>query len=143
MLILIYAAGAVPPRSAAGCWSDRTGRRKPLVIVSSLVMAAGAVLLAVWPTWTARWSRPRCSASATASTWRSTRRWSPRCCRPRPTAARTSASSTSPTRPRRCWRRRWPRRWWPGSAATRSLYALTAVVTLAGAVLVLPIRSVR
>ena len=42
VLILIYAAGAVATAVAGGMWSDRTGRRKPLVIVSSLVMAAGS-----------------------------------------------------------------------------------------------------
>jgi MFS family permease len=53
ILILIYAAGAVATAVGGGIWSDRTGRRKPLVIVSSLIMAAGALLLAVRPTWTA------------------------------------------------------------------------------------------
>lgn len=53
VLILIYAAGAVATAVGGGIWSDRTGRRKPLVIVSSLVMAAGALLLAITPTWTA------------------------------------------------------------------------------------------
>ncbi|HEV7654163.1 MAG TPA: MFS transporter [Mycobacteriales bacterium] len=53
ILILIYAAGAVATAVGGGIWSDRTGRRKPLVIVSSLVMAVGALLLAIWPTWTA------------------------------------------------------------------------------------------
>lgn len=53
VLILIYAAGAVATAVGGGIWSDRTGRRKPLVIVSSLVMAAGALLLAVRPTWDA------------------------------------------------------------------------------------------
>jgi MFS family permease len=53
VLILIYAAGAVATAVGGGMWSDRTGRRKPLVIVSSLVMAVGALLLAIWPTWTA------------------------------------------------------------------------------------------
>jgi MFS family permease len=51
ILILIYAAGAVATAVGGGIWSDRTGRRKPLVIVSSLVMAAGALLLAIRPTW--------------------------------------------------------------------------------------------
>lgn len=51
VLILIYAAGAVATAVGGGIWSDRTGRRKPLVVVSSLVMAAGALLLAVRPTW--------------------------------------------------------------------------------------------
>jgi MFS family permease len=53
ILILIYAAGAVATAVAGGIWSDRTGRRKPLVIGSSLVMAAGALLLAIRPTWDA------------------------------------------------------------------------------------------
>lgn len=53
VLIGIYAAGAVLTAVAGGMWSDRTGRRKPLVLVSSLVMAAGALLLAVSPTWPA------------------------------------------------------------------------------------------
>jgi MFS family permease len=53
VLILIYAAGAVATAVVGGMWSDRTGRRKPLVIVSSLVMAAGALLLAIWPSWPA------------------------------------------------------------------------------------------
>lgn len=51
VLILVYAAGAVATAVGGGIWSDRTGRRKPLVITSSLVMAAGALLLAVRPTW--------------------------------------------------------------------------------------------
>jgi MFS family permease len=51
VLILIYAAGAVATAVAGGIWSDRTGRRKPLVVVSSLVMALGALVLAVRPTW--------------------------------------------------------------------------------------------
>lgn len=49
ILILIYAAGAVATAVTGGMWSDRTGRRKPLVIASSLVMASGALLLAVSP----------------------------------------------------------------------------------------------
>ncbi len=53
VLILIYAAGAVSTAVVGGLVSDRSGRRKPLVIVSSVVMAAGALLLAAWPTWTA------------------------------------------------------------------------------------------
>jgi MFS family permease len=53
LLILIYAAGAVATAVLGGALSDRSGRRKPLVIVSSVVMAAGAALLAAWPTWPA------------------------------------------------------------------------------------------
>ena len=53
VLILVYAAGAVATAVVGGVVSDRSGRRKPLVIASSVVMAAGAALLAVSPTWTA------------------------------------------------------------------------------------------
>lgn len=53
ILILVYAAGAVTTAVTGGIWSDRTGRRKPLVIWSSLVMASGAALLAAYPTWPA------------------------------------------------------------------------------------------
>jgi MFS family permease len=53
VLILIYAAGVLATAVLGGLLSDRSGRRKPLVIVSSVVMAAGAALLAVAPTWPA------------------------------------------------------------------------------------------
>ncbi|WP_128376758.1 MFS transporter [Streptomyces cavernae] len=36
----------------AGVWSDRVGRRKPFVVWSGLVMAVAAGLIAAWPTWT-------------------------------------------------------------------------------------------
>lgn len=52
ILILIYTAATLLTVVAGGVLSDRTGRRKPSVIGSGLVMAAAAVLLAVWPTWT-------------------------------------------------------------------------------------------
>jgi MFS family permease len=52
-LLLIYTAGLVGTTVVAGRRSDRSGRRKPFVIVSGVVMAAGAVLLAVLPTWPA------------------------------------------------------------------------------------------
>jgi MFS family permease len=35
-----------------GVLSDRSGRRKPSVIVSGYVMALAALILAAWPTWT-------------------------------------------------------------------------------------------
>ncbi|WP_234539344.1 MFS transporter [Streptomyces shenzhenensis] len=34
-----------------GVWSDRTGRRKPFVIWSGMLMAVATALLAVWQTW--------------------------------------------------------------------------------------------
>lgn len=52
ILILIYTAATLLTVVVGGVISDRTGRRKPSVIVSGLVMAAAAALLTVWPTWT-------------------------------------------------------------------------------------------
>ncbi len=52
VLILIYTATTVLTVVVGGAVSDRTGRRRPSVIVSGLVMAAAALLLAIWPTWT-------------------------------------------------------------------------------------------
>ncbi|MBX6748993.1 MAG: MFS transporter [Micromonosporaceae bacterium] len=52
VLILIYTVGIMATTVVAGRISDRSGRRKPLVIASGFVMAVAAVLLAVWPTWT-------------------------------------------------------------------------------------------
>jgi MFS family permease len=51
ILILAYLAGVVLTAVAGGVISDRTGRRKVLVMVSGLVMAVAAVLLALWPSW--------------------------------------------------------------------------------------------
>ena len=52
LLIIIYTVTTVLTVVIGGVISDRTGRRKPSVIASGYVMAAAAVLLAVWPTWT-------------------------------------------------------------------------------------------
>lgn len=35
----------------AGIWSDRTGRRKPFVLWSGVLIAAATGLLACWQTW--------------------------------------------------------------------------------------------
>lgn len=51
ILILVYLAGVVLTAVAGGVISDRTGRRKLPVTVAGLVMAAAAVLLALWPSW--------------------------------------------------------------------------------------------
>jgi MFS family permease len=51
VLILVYTAATVLTVVIGGVISDRTGRRKPSVIVSGYVMAAATVLLAAWPTW--------------------------------------------------------------------------------------------
>lgn len=51
ILILVYTVTTVLTVVAGGVFSDRTGRRKPSVIVSGYVMAGAALLLAAWPTW--------------------------------------------------------------------------------------------
>ena len=51
VLILVYLGGVVVTAVASGVISDRTGRRKLPVTISGLVMAAAAVLLALWPRW--------------------------------------------------------------------------------------------
>jgi MFS family permease len=52
ILILVYTAGLIATTVVAGRRSDRTGRRKTFVIWSGIVMAAAALVLACWPTWT-------------------------------------------------------------------------------------------
>jgi MFS family permease len=52
ILILIYTVTTLLTVVVGGAVSDRSGRRKPAVILSGYVMAAAAVLLALWPTWT-------------------------------------------------------------------------------------------
>jgi MFS family permease len=52
-LILVYTVALIATTVFAGRLSDRTGRRKVFVVWSGMVMAAGAVLLAVWPVWAA------------------------------------------------------------------------------------------
>ncbi|SCE71798.1 Major Facilitator Superfamily protein [Micromonospora matsumotoense] len=51
VLILLYTVGMMLTAVVAGVLSDRSGRRKVYVIVSGVVMAVAAVLLAVAPTW--------------------------------------------------------------------------------------------
>ncbi|MET8832956.1 MFS transporter [Micromonospora sp. NPDC004540] len=51
VLILLYTLGMMLTAVVAGRLSDRSGRRKVFVIVSGLIMAVAAVLLAVAPTW--------------------------------------------------------------------------------------------
>jgi MFS family permease len=52
VLIVIYTVTTVLTVVVGGAVSDRSGRRKPAVILSGYVMAGAAVLLALWPTWT-------------------------------------------------------------------------------------------
>lgn len=143
VLILIYAAGAIATAVAGGMWSDRTGRRKPLVIVSSLVMAAGALLLAVWPTWTASIVAAALLGTGfgvymAVDTALITQVLPAAADRGRDLGVINIANAA-------------PQVLAPALAAPivaglggyPVLYGLTALVTLLGAVLVLPIRSVR
>lgn len=52
-LILLYTAGMMATAVVAGRLSDRSGRRKVFVIWSGVIMAVAALLLAVWPVWSA------------------------------------------------------------------------------------------
>jgi len=52
VLILIYTGALICTTVVAGRRSDRTGRRKVFVIWSGVVMAVAALMLAAWPTWT-------------------------------------------------------------------------------------------
>jgi MFS family permease len=52
VLIVVYTVATVLTVVVGGVVSDRTGRRKPSVILSGYVMALAALILAVWPTWT-------------------------------------------------------------------------------------------
>lgn len=51
VLILLYTLGMMLTAVVAGRISDRSGRRKVFVVVSGLVMAVAATLLAVAPVW--------------------------------------------------------------------------------------------
>ncbi|SCG45260.1 MFS transporter [Micromonospora humi] len=51
VLILLYTLGMMLTAVVAGRISDRSGRRKVFVIVSGLIMAVAATLLAVAPVW--------------------------------------------------------------------------------------------
>ncbi|MEU4442570.1 MFS transporter [Actinosynnema sp. NPDC050801] len=53
VLMLLYGVALALGAFGVGVRSDRTGRRKPYVLMSAGVMAAAALLLVAWPTWTA------------------------------------------------------------------------------------------
>ncbi|MGD0018966.1 MAG: MFS transporter [Candidatus Limnocylindrales bacterium] len=53
VLILIYTACLLVTAIAGGIWSDRVKRRKVFVMVATGIMAAGAVVLAILQTWEA------------------------------------------------------------------------------------------
>ncbi|GLW77741.1 MFS transporter [Actinokineospora globicatena] len=52
LLTAMYAAALLSTVVAGGVLSDRGGRRRVFVCAAGLIMAAAAVLLAAWPTWT-------------------------------------------------------------------------------------------
>lgn len=51
-LVAIYGVGILLTTVVAGWISDRSGRRRFHVVVSGVVMAGAAAILAAWPTWT-------------------------------------------------------------------------------------------
>jgi MFS family permease len=51
ILMVLYGIALTIGALVAGKMSDRSGRRKPYVMASAVVMAAAAIILAVWPTW--------------------------------------------------------------------------------------------
>ena len=51
IMILLYTLGMVATAVVGGRLSDRSGRRKVFVIWSGAVIAVAALLLAIWPTW--------------------------------------------------------------------------------------------
>jgi MFS family permease len=53
ILILIYAVAIMATSVISGWFSDRTGKRRIYVVISGLVMALAAVVLAIAPTWPA------------------------------------------------------------------------------------------
>lgn len=53
ILMVLYGIALTIGALVAGRMSDKSGRRKPYVVASSVVMAVAAIILAIWPTWTA------------------------------------------------------------------------------------------
>lgn len=52
IVIVLYTVTTVATVVIGGAISDRSGKRKPSVVVAGYVMAVAALLLAAWPTWT-------------------------------------------------------------------------------------------
>jgi MFS family permease len=50
-LILLYTVGMIATAMLGGWLSDRAGRRKVFVVWSGVIIAIAASLLAIWPTW--------------------------------------------------------------------------------------------
>jgi len=51
IMILLYTVGMVATAVLGGRLSDRSGRRRIFVVWSGVVIAIAALLLAIWPTW--------------------------------------------------------------------------------------------
>jgi len=51
ILMALYAVALLAAGTVCGALSDRSGRRKPFVVASAVVMAAAAAILAASPTW--------------------------------------------------------------------------------------------
>ncbi|WP_433302251.1 MFS transporter [Actinoplanes sp. CA-030573] len=50
-MILLYTVGMIGTAMLSGWLSDRAGKRKVFVVWSGVIIAVAAILLAVWPTW--------------------------------------------------------------------------------------------
>lgn len=50
-LILLYTVGMIGTAMLGGWLSDRAGKRKIFVVWSGVIIAVAAILLAIWPTW--------------------------------------------------------------------------------------------
>jgi MFS family permease len=53
ILLLVYTVVAAATMVTAGVVSDRSGRRRRSVAVAGVIMAVPAIILALWPTWSA------------------------------------------------------------------------------------------
>jgi MFS family permease len=50
-MILLYTVGMIGTAMLGGWLSDRAGKRKVFVVWSGVIIAVAAILLAIWPTW--------------------------------------------------------------------------------------------
>ena len=51
VLVLVYTVGVVAGAFASGYLSDRSGRRKRNIIVGAVLMTCAAIMLGLWPVW--------------------------------------------------------------------------------------------
>lgn len=143
ILILIYTATLLATAILGGIWSDRVGRRKIFVMVATAIMAAGALILAIQQTWEAAMIAAAVMGAG-FGTYLSVDQ-----------ALVTQVLPSAGSRARDLGviniANSLPQVLGPalagpviaGLGGYPSLYLLTALVTLLGAILVQPIRSVR